>query len=288
MTQSDSEIGTQLLQAFRETGFAVLIQHPINPSVIRTAQIAAEQLFSHTDEELLPYTRKEQFYQVGFGPYRCEKAKNQEKGDLKRYYHVRAEVGPDHPKRLMEGYLDNLWPNELEPGFKHASLDLYYQLEALGAQVLSLLGVAMGLPPQELPEMIVHGKTLLRLLHYPAVPGVTDGVRSAAHEDINLITLLPAASASGLQVQTKSGVWVPVSETPDSIVVNVGDMLQLYTDGQLKSTTHRVVNPEGQEWGERYSSPLFVHPRGEVVLDKRTGFTASQYLQQRLAQITSA
>jgi isopenicillin N synthase-like dioxygenase len=107
-------------------------------------------------------------------------------------------------------------------------------------------------------------------------------VRAAAHEDINLITLLPAATQPGLEVQDLKGNWHKIECDPGTIVVNVGDMLQEASGGVFKSTTHRVVNPEGENVA-RYSIPLFVHPRSECVLSKK--YTAGQYLDERLKEI---
>jgi isopenicillin N synthase-like dioxygenase len=129
-------------------------------------------------------------------------------------------------------------------------------------------------------------QTLFRVLHYPPLKGKIEkgAVRSAPHEDINLITLLPAATETGLEVQDVKGNWHQVSTEPGTIVVNAGDMLQEASEGYYKSTTHRVVNPKGEAaLKSRYSAPLFVHPRPEVVLSPR--YTAATYLDQRLKEI---
>ena len=118
------------------------------------------------------------------------------------------------------------------------------------------------------------------------------------HEDINLITLLVGASAGGLEILGKDGQWSPVIPTSDEIVINVGDMLQRLTNDQLKSTTHRVVNPPRSEWHKpRLSIPFFLHPRMEMPLDclencittdnplKYAPITAGGYLDERLREI---
>ncbi|MCH2098844.1 MAG: hypothetical protein MK142_10680, partial [Pseudomonadales bacterium] len=140
---------------------------------------------------------------------------------------------------------------------------------------------------EPLSQMIQDSpSTLLRVLHYPRMTGAeaTDALRAAAHEDINLLTVLPAASAPGLEVKTRTGEWVPVPCDFGNLVVNVGDMLQEVTAGWLPSTTHRVVNPPGGTYeGARMSLPLFLHPRPEVVLSER--YTADAYLQERLEEL---
>jgi len=123
-------------------------------------------------------------------------------------------------------------------------------------------------------------------------------VRAGQHEDINLITLLIGASADGLEVLNKKNEWVAVTALPDHIVVNVGDMLQRLTNGKLKSTTHRVVNPPREKWASsRFSIPFFLHPRSEMRLDCLPScvsagekphwepISAGTFLDERLAEI---
>ena len=147
--------------------------------------------------------------------------------------------------------------------------------------------------------MSEHGNTIMRMIHYPPLDeSMPEGaVRSAAHEDINFITLLVTATADGLEVMDHDGTWIQVKGDQDAIIVDSGDMLQNLTNGLFKSTTHRVVNPKNANT-RRYSMPMFVHPRNEIDLTphpdfvKMTGGTplfpsinAGDYLHQRLKEI---
>lgn len=129
-------------------------------------------------------------------------------------------------------------------------------------------------------------QTLFRILHYPPLSGAGEegAVRAAAHEDIDLITLLVAATAPGLQVKDAAGRWQDVPADPGSIVVNSGDMLQMASAGRYRSTTHRVVNPAGEDARRpRLSMPLFLHPWPSVRLS--ASHTAHEYLEERLREI---
>ena len=120
--------------------------------------------------------------------------------------------------------------------------------------------------------------------HYPPIQNkdISDGsIRAGAHTDINLITILIAEP--GLQVIDSSGDWIDVELPKNSIVINIGDMLQEASGGFYKSTIHRVVNPDDENNHSRYSMPLFIHPRDEVRLSD--DLTAKQYLEQRLKEI---
>ena len=124
-------------------------------------------------------------------------------------------------------------------------------------------------------------------------------MRAGAHEDINLITLLVGASAAGLEVLSKKGEWVPFTSDADTIVVNIGDMLQRLTNHVYPSTTHRVTNPPGEQARQpRYSVPFFLHPNPDFLIDvlpstvtpdnpKRypEPITAQGYLEERLREI---
>ena len=160
----------------------------------------------------------------------------------------------------------------------------------LGAELLSC--IARSLPEavtgeltEPLREMIQGSEqSMLRVLHYPPVPTGRSVLRAAPHEDINLLTLLPAADGPGLELQLRNGDWVSVLHSPGQLIVNIGDMLQEVTGGYLPSTSHRVATPEPEQPAvSRMSLPLFLHPRPDVVLSPR--YTARQYLMQRLDEL---
>jgi isopenicillin N synthase-like dioxygenase len=131
-------------------------------------------------------------------------------------------------------------------------------------------------------------RTLLRILHYPPLTGDEDpgAVRAAAHEDINLITVLPGSPEPGLQVKDLDGNWHDVAADPGTLAINAGDMLQLATKGFYPSTTHRVVNPTGDgRFRSRMSTPIFLHPADDTPLSPEK--TAFQYLQERIRELRS-
>ena len=120
-------------------------------------------------------------------------------------------------------------------------------------------------------------------------------MRAAAHEDINLITLLAEGTTGGLELLARDGSWIPVRSMRGQLVINAGDMLQRATHGRLRSTTHRVTNPAGPNVS-RYSIPFFTHPRPEVMLEpmappagyegpRFTPISAGEYLDERLRAI---
>lgn len=137
--------------------------------------------------------------------------------------------------------------------------------------------------PDAIDKFVCPQQSLLRVLHYPPIDAPSGAERAAAHEDINLLTLLPASQQRGLEVQTIHGDWVEVSIEPQDMVVNTGDMLQEATDGFFPSTTHRVVNPPDSENVSRISIPYFLAPSPDKVLSDR--YTAGAYLDERIDEI---
>ena len=162
------------------------------------------------------------------------------------------------------------------------------------------LALHIGLPEDYFADKTDYGNSILRPIHYPPIttPDIPN-VRAGAHEDINLITLLVGASAAGLEVKSRAGEWVPFTSDADTIVVNIGDMLQRLTNHVYPSTTHRVVNPPGELARQpRYSTPFFLHPNPDFVIDVLPScvsagnpsrypepITAQGYLEERLREI---
>lgn len=126
-------------------------------------------------------------------------------------------------------------------------------------------------------------QNLMRVIHYPPLSQNINynSVRAAAHTDINLITVLVSGSQPGLQVKDKKGNWIDVKSKKGQMVINIGDMLQECSDGYYPSTVHQVINTTNNT--SRFSIPLFLHPRPDVVLSKK--YTADSYLFERLKEL---
>ncbi len=265
-----SEAAERFCHSLKTTGFAVLTKHPIPMELVNRVYHHWENFFK--SEEKHKYTFKADS-QAGYFPFRSENAKENPIKDLKEFFHI-------YPRSQMPEYLlKDTW-------------DLYNQIVALGKELLTWVQLASPTEVRNafsmpLQDMVTGSEeNLLRIIHYPPIQGTEEqgAIRAAAHEDINLITLLCSATAAGLEVKDTSGKWHQVPCDPGSIAINAGDMLQMASGGYYRSTTHRVVNPMGPEAKlPRYSMPLFLHPRSNVVL--KDGVTAGDYLNQRLREI---
>ncbi len=287
----------ELGAAYREWGFCGIRGHGIPDRLIEDSYRAFHDLFA------LPEAIKRKYYIPGTGgargytPFGIETAKGAQHFDLKEFWHVGREIPRDSKyAALMPA---NIWPDEV-PEFRRSALGLYQALDDLGSRVLSALALNLGLAGDWFANKTDFGNSILRPIHYPPITSHDiPNVRAGAHEDINLITLLVGASAEGLEVLSRRGEWVPFTAESDTIVVNIGDMLQRLCNHAYPSTTHRVVNPPGEQARKaRYSTPFFLHPNPDFLIKTLSGcvtpdnpdrypepITAYDYLMERLREI---
>ena len=282
--------------AYREIGFAAISGHGVDPDLIEGMYKEAQEFFALPTEVKVKHEHPEHNRQRGYVSFGTEHAKDSKSADLKEFWQVgqtQIPAGAD-----LKDYPPNAEVEEC-PGLAGKSDALYQGLENVGREMLKAIALHLGLEETYFEQFVPGGSSILRLIHYPPITSEPDSsVRSGQHEDINLITLLVGASAAGLEVMDKEGEWTGVTALPEHLVVNVGDMLQRLTNHELKSTTHRVVNPPREMWSQpRFSMPFFCHPiptmslaalpqcvkAGESPRDEP--ITAGQYLEQRLREI---
>ena len=258
-------------RSLHETGFGVLRNHPLDQALVEG--IYAEwQAFFLTDAKQ-KYLTGGASHDGYFPPSVSEIAKNNTRRDLKEFYHI---------------YPWGRYPDEVSDAANR------YYLEGSDLAAKLLTWVEENSPPavkasysMPLPAMLEDSdNTLLRVLHYPPLRGDEEpgAVRAAAHGDINLLTILPAATEPGLQVLGKDGAWHDVPCDFGLLIVNIGDMLEEASGGYYPSTTHRVLNPVGEaRFKPRISLPLFLHPRRDVVLSER--YTVGSYFDERMREL---
>jgi isopenicillin N synthase-like dioxygenase len=258
-------------ESLRETGFAVLVNHPLPWHLVEQIYDEWAALFDSPDVE--QYATGSEGRVGWFARTRSETAKGSTVADLKEFFHV---------------YDWSVYPSEVSGAaqeYRRIAMELALELlDWVEASTPPEIAARLSMPLSKMMEG--SRQTLLRVLRYPPMPNsIPDGaVRAAAHEDINLLTVLPASDAPGLELLGRNGQWYPVPCDPGSLAINGGEMLDLATEGYYPATTHRVVNPTGDDARRaRMSLPLFLHPADDVVLAE--GKTASEFLQQRIAEL---
>jgi isopenicillin N synthase-like dioxygenase len=292
-SQEQARFVDQLFSGIKDYGFIVLKDHEVPESLLKEAYELSEAFFNLPTEVKLSYSGIAGG-QRGYTPFGKEHAKDSAVMDLKEFWHVGRDISPGHP--FAKYYPQNVWPKEI-PRFREAFSEIYLSLEQAGKSMLQALTFPLDVPQLFFDDMVQDGNSILRLLHYPPIPEGVDPrcLRSAPHEDINLITILPAATASGLQLKDRDGTWLDVESKWGQLIVDAGDMLSRLTNEVIPSTTHQVINPSNSKNVSRYSMPFFMHPNPEAMLSclpscrgsgaKYPDITAHDFLMQRLREI---
>lgn len=278
-------------KAYEEIGFVAIKNHKLNDELQHNLYNSSKEFFYSEESLKTKYEDVKLAGQRGYIGKGKETAKGMSKADLKEFYQLGNPT-----------YGENIFPSE-QPNFEKYTLEAFKILHTTGMEMLQAIAIFLDLDKDHFKPMCEDGNSIMRLLHYFPIEDVSkieDGaVRAGAHGDINFITLLMGASAEGLEVLRKDGKWIPVTKVEDCIVVNIGDMLEHYTNGRLKSTIHRVVNPEDKEKLKmsRFSIPFFLHAKPSVRLDclkscysennpkKYDDKTVGEFLDERLVEL---
>jgi isopenicillin N synthase-like dioxygenase len=276
-------------EGLEQFGFVAVTDHGIPVDLLHHAYDLARATFALPEDVKRRYETPENGRQRGYTSMGVEHAKDARLPDLKEFWHVGRTLPADHPLRLSGAVPPNQHPAEVE-GFAENFDALFASVEDFANRLLDAVGVFLDLPPGTFRDLVRDGNSVLRLIHYPdtGVAQIPGAVRAAQHEDINLLTVLPASTRPGLELLTRDGRWMAVETPPDVMICDTGDMMALLTNGRLPATTHRVVNPE-QSDGGRLSMPFFLHPRPDAVLrpfgSDALGVTAGAFLHERLVAI---
>ena len=265
-----AEAPVKFTRSLKETGFAAIQNHSIDMDLVNDVYQEWENFFQSDYKHNYKFHPEQQ---DGYFPFGIEHAKDYSQKDLKEFYHI---------------YPWGRYPQEISSKTR----ELYQYLCDLAGTLL--IWVEENTPKEvkskfsiPLKEMVIKSpRNLLRIIHYPPMRDTDDPdeVRAAAHEDINLLTVLCSATAPGLQAQDLEDNWHEVPCDPGMLAVNTGDMLQMASGGYFPSTTHRVINPPNEaRRSSRMSMPLFLHPHDNVKLSDT--HTAGSYLTERLEEI---
>ena len=289
------EFVQSLGKAYEEIGFVAVKNHGISDQLIADLYRYVQQFFSLPLEQKKNYEIKGLAGQRGYTSFGKEHAKGSEAPDLKEFF--------QYGQIARENFNDELYPDNVSvkeiDNFDTTIAAAYRAFEKSGTALLQAIALYLKLDENYFDELVFNGNSILRSIHYPPITTEpVSAIRAEQHEDINLITLLVGASADGLEILSKQQEWVAVTSLPEQIVVNVGDMLQRFTNNKLCSTTHRVVNPARQFWHtSRFSIPFFLHPKTAMSLrcldncidsthpKLYEDITAGEYLDERLSEI---
>ncbi|MAW67968.1 MAG: isopenicillin N synthase family dioxygenase [Flavobacteriaceae bacterium] len=282
--------------AFQEIGFCAVRGHFLDKDLVSRLYAQIKLFFDLPEEIKRKYEHPEYSGQRGYVSFGKESAKGSKHGDLKEFWHFGQYISDDDISKY--NYFPNIIVDEL-PEFNKVGEEVYKTLEKTAKFVLRALALYLKIEEKYFDKYIENGNSILRPIHYPPITDdPKEAVRAAAHGDINLITLLMGAHGKGLQVKSADGQWIDAVASEEELMINIGDMLSRHTNNVLKSTVHRVVNPDKELLKKsRYSIPFFMHPVSEMKLNVLDScicdefpksfddITAGEFLEERLIEL---
>ncbi|KAF0921971.1 hypothetical protein E2562_020657 [Oryza meyeriana var. granulata] len=247
-------------RASRDWGFFVVVRHGVPAEAVERMTEAQRAFFALPPERKAAVARSEA---SPLGYYESEHTKNVR--DWKEVFDLVPHETPP-PSAVADGELvfENKWPDDL-PAFREALEEYGEAVEDLAFKLLELIARSLGLKPDRLHGFFKAQTTFIRLNHYPPCPSPDLALGVGRHKDAGALTVLYQDDVGGLDVRRRSdGEWVRVRPVPDSFIVNVGDIIQVWSNDRYESAEHRVsVNVEK----ERFSIPFFFNPASYTMVE---------------------
>ena len=295
-TKRKEEFVQSIGRAFQEIGFCAVKGHLLSDDLVERLYKQIKLFFDLPYEVKAKYEFPQYSGQRGYVSFGKESAKGSKHGDLKEYWHFGQYIEEEEKEKY--NYFPNIHVEELSE-FNEVGREVYSTLEKTAKHILRALALYLNIEEDYFDQYIKNGNSILRPIHYPPIlEDPKEAVRASAHGDINLITLLMGAHGKGLQVQHSNGEWIDAVASEDELMINIGDMLSRHTNNLLKSTVHRVVNPDRELLKKsRYSIPFFMHPISEMKLNVLEScisdgspksfddITAGDFLNERLVEL---
>lgn len=260
-------IAWEIHKACRDTGFFYVSNHGVPADLIDSQFLWARRFFALPADVKAGLEMKRSRSLVGYEPLAGQVLDAGSPPDLKEGYYYTADL-PDDDAYLragIRGYGGNLWPGEAAgfsaAGFRRQMLAYFDALRSLGDRLLMLLARSLDLPGDHFVPMFARPNAVMRLLHYPPQPERArfNQLGAGAHTDWGGLTVLLQDDAGGLEVQNAAGEWIAAPPLPGTFVINLGDMVQRWTNDFYRSNMHRVLNHHNQV-RDRYSVPFFYTP----------------------------
>lgn len=267
---------SRLFDVCTQVGFFYITNHGVPEQVINELQSVSESFFNLDIKEKLTVDIKHSSFNRGYIPLCGEKNNEHSKGDLKETFDAAIEIDETDDEFLAGNplYGPNQWPENM-PQFR-AAMDAYFsEVTHLCRRLYGAFALALNLPETYFDDMQNKPLDILRLLRYPPQPMVEDEeqIGTGAHSDFDCFTVLNQDPTGGLQALNKQGEWIDAVPIEGTFLINVGDMLERWTNGLFVSTVHRVINRSAKE---RYSTVFFAAPDYHTRLDCLPGCSSDE------------
>lgn len=250
--------------ACRNVGFFYVRNHGVDKDLCAGVVREAKRFFALPESEKLRYNINNIGTHHGYVPYGSLIIGG--KPDLQEAYEVCTEHPDDDPDYLAGHicYGPNVWPDNL-PGYRETVYDYFEAIIRLSRTLCRAFAMALDQPENFFESMTQRTMSQMRLIHYPPQdhPDNEEQLGIGAHTDYEIFTVLLQTEHEGLQVGNTDGDWIEAPPIPDTLIINLGDMLERWTNGRYVSTPHRVINTSADE---RYSFPLFFAAEHDTIV----------------------
>jgi isopenicillin N synthase-like dioxygenase len=261
-----AEVAAELAEACARVGFVYLKNHGVDESEIDAIFQTARDFHDLPLEAKMEVSITKNGHAQGYLHGRSKGVHDTIAPNQQEAFQIRRPLAPDDPDltsgKPLHGPIP--WPSAM-PDLEPRMMRYYAQLDRLGYALLELFELGLELEPGTLKAYFAKDMNSLRLLHYPpqAPDDATEQLGARAHTDTNAFTILAQDPNGGLEIRNRERNWVAVPPMPGTFVLNVGEVLKVWTDGIFSSTVHRVVNRSGKR---RYSIPFFMYPSYDAVI----------------------
>lgn len=242
-------------------GFMTVYNTPLSGQMVRDVITAYAAFFAQPEAQKAPYDMTKTGSNRGWGAAGSERVDPDANPDYKQVFDCGLTLSADDPLTALSCYAPNLWP-DTPVAFADTLRTYYTQATGFALDLLCAIADAAGEDGAYFRPLFDRPMALLRGNYYPKRPawaGAGDfGI--ATHTDYGCLTLLATDGSAGLEVRRRGGGWIPVSASPGEFVINFGEMLEMWTNGRIKATPHRVIGPDHA----RISVPLFFNPNHDA------------------------
>ena len=262
-------IGKQLVASVETIGFFYVVGHGFDPTLMKNAFDCSREFFSLSEDQ--KQTIAVNRAQRGWMRKGLTRLEGSASADVKEVFFWGREVSEDDPDVLQKLPLvsPNQWPELVLPNFKANILEYYRAVMALGSSLLECIAYGLDQNPGVFRDKYTKPLGRGQLVYYPPISAddlACNSYSAAPHTDFGVLTILLQDSLGGLQARHQTGEWIDVPPIEGSFICNIGDLLERWTNGRLKSTIHRVLNTSGKD---RLSIPVFVDPNSDAWIDPR-------------------
>lgn len=258
-TAAREAVGAKIRSACMEVGFFYITGHGVDPAVYRGGFDAAERFFNLPQEAKSAVSNRHSDVMRGYTALLEENTDPDNDGDLHEAFDASLDLSPDDPDVALGiyGWGANLWPDM--PDFREPIMAYHAALQSLSEVLYRGFALSLDLPEDHFTPMLSKPIAELRLLHYPPQEARQEArgekiIGIGAHSDYDVFTVLATDDVPALQVLNPAGDWIPAPPIPGAFIVNVGDLMERWTNDLYRSTVHRAINTTGRR---RYSIPFF-------------------------------